>query len=140
MAVSVNSFSPNTKAQSAQVNTNFTNVVQGIVDTSYRAFAWGVLDVITTGDEQGMKYIVPENVTAIKLWYKLDAGTATLRLQKDTTDIANSLSATTSVQSTTSFNASTITAGQVLTLDVTAASADCSGVFVTLECQVTTIV
>lgn len=139
MAISTTSFNPNTKAQSAQVNTNFSNVVQGVVDTSYRAFSWGIVGVFAVADLQGMQYIVPENVTAVKLWAKTTSGTCTIRVQKDTTDIKTSLAVTSSVGSTTSFDASVITAGQVLSLDVTAVSSPVD-LFVTLETQVTTIV
>lgn len=138
MSISITAFTPNTQIKSSEVNTNFTNLKNGVIDASYRAFTWGLLDVQIVGDELGMKYIVPQNLTINKVWYKLDAGTATLRIQKDTTDIVNSLTATTSLQSTTSFSSSTVTAGQVLTLDLTAASS-CSGVYVVLECQVTSI-
>lgn len=139
MAVTINSFTPNTKAQSAQVNTNFTNVVNGIVDTSYRAFVWGVQGLVATGNAQGMQYIVPENVTVIKLWAKTTSGTCTVRIKKDSTDIHSGFAVSSTVGSTTSFNATTITAGQVLTLDVTAVSS-ATDVFVTLETQVTSIV
>src|SRR5574343_161757 len=139
MAISTTSFNPNTKAQSAQVNTNFSNFVQGVVDTSYRAFSWGIVGVFAVADLQGMQYIVPENVTAVKLWAKTTSGTCTIRVQKDTTDIKTSLAVTSSVGSTTSFDASVITAGQVLSLDVTAVSSPVD-LFVTLETQVTTIV
>lgn len=138
MSISLTTFNPNTKAQSSQVNTNFTNVSQGVTDTSYRAFAWGVPGTLIVGDEQGMKYIVPQDVTAIKILAKTDSGTATIRLQKDTTDIESSIALTSSVGTTTSLDAVVISEGQVLTLDITAA--DGIGLYVTLETQVTTIV
>lgn len=138
MAISLTSFTPNTQAKSSEVNTNFTNVKNGVIDASYRAVPWGVLGTLTIGDGQGMKFIVPQNLTVSKLWYKTSSGTCTIRIQKDGSNIKASQAVTSSISSTTSFDATTITAGQLLTLDIIAIS---SGVdlFVTLECQVTSI-
>ena len=137
MAISINSFTPNTQIVSSEVNENFSNLKSAVEDSSYRAFAWGVIGTLTTGDEQGMKYIVPEDVTVVKLWAKTGSGTATIRIQKDTTDVTTSFEADSSVDSTTTFNATVLTAGQVLTLDLTAASG--SDLFITLETQVTSV-
>lgn len=138
MSININSFTPNTQIVSADVNSNFSNLKSGVQDTSYRAFSWGVIGALAVADEQGMKYIVPQNVTGIKLWAKTGSGTATIRVQKDTTDMVTSMALTSTVSSTTVFNAAVVTAGQVLTLDITTASG--TDVFVTLETQVTTIV
>jgi hypothetical protein len=62
-----------------------------------------------------------------------------MSIQKDTTDIKTSFAITSTTGSTTSFDATVITAGQVLYLDVTAASS-ATDIFVTLETQVTSIV
>lgn len=97
-----------------------------------RAFAWAFNRPVSTGNEQGAKYIVPQDMTVNKLWYKTDSGTATIRIQANTTDIDSSASVTSSVGSTTSLDSTTLTAGQVLTLDITAASS-CVGLYVTLE-------
>lgn len=117
-----------TAGQVLKVNSGGTAVEGG---GAGRAFTWGVRDTISAADEQGMKYISPQSFTVNKLWYKLDSGTATIRIQKNTTDIVNSVSVTSSVGSTTSFSSSTISAGEVITLDVTAASG--SGLFVVME-------
>lgn len=101
-----------------------------------RAFTWGIRDTVSVADEQGMKYIVPQGFTCNKLWYKLDSGTATIRIQRDTTNVVSSASVTSSVGSTTSFDSATLTAGEVLTLDVTVVSS-ASGLFVVLECTQT---
>lgn len=97
-----------------------------------RAFAWGLLGGLTTGDEQGMKYICPQGMTVNKLWAKTGSGTCTVRIQRDTTTVGT-LAVTSSAGSSTSFDSATLTAGEVITLDLTAAS---SGVdlFVTMEC------
>lgn len=98
-----------------------------------RAFPWGVTGTLVVADEQGMKYIVPQNMTVNKLWAKTDSGTCDIRIQRDTTDVDSTFSVTSSVGSTTSFESSSLTAGEVLTLDVIATSSG-SGLFVMLEC------
>lgn len=100
-----------------------------------RGFAWGVVGTLTVADEQGMKYIVPQGMTVNKLWAKTTSGTCSIRIQEDTTTIGT-LSVTSSVGSTTSFSDSSIVAGSVLTLDITAISSGVD-VYVTLECTQT---
>lgn len=136
MAISLSTFAPNTQAVSSEVNTNFTNLKTAAQNASYRAFTWGIVGTLATGNEQGMKWIVPQNLTCSKLWYKTGSGTATIRIQKNGTDIKSSASVTSTVGSTTSFDSTTVSAGDVLTIDITATS---SGVdlFVTLEMMVT---
>lgn len=138
MAISLTSFTPNTKAQSGQVTTNFNAVKSGIEDSAYRGFSWGISGTLSTGDEQGMKYIVPQGVTVKKIWAKTGSGTATIRIQKDTTDIISGYSVSGTVGSSTTFSSTTVTAGQVLTFDITAVSSAVD-VFILLETRVTTI-
>lgn len=97
-----------------------------------RAFTWGILGTLTTGNEQGMKYIAPAAMTVTNLRSKTGSGTATIRIQTDTTDIDASASITSTAGNITSFDSTAITAGQVVTLDIVSVS---SGVdlFVTLE-------
>lgn len=97
-----------------------------------RGFTWGVVGTLTVADEQGMKFIVPQAMTVNKLWAKTTSGTCTIRIQTDTTDIDSTFSVTSSVGSETSFDSTSLTAGQVLTLDILTIS---SGVdlYVTLE-------
>jgi len=73
-------------------------------------------------------------MTVVKIWYKTVSGTATIRIQKDGTDIANSISVTSTVDSTTNISSAAITAGQVITLDITAASSPV-GLTVCMECS-----
>lgn len=97
-----------------------------------RAFSWGIIGTLYVADEQGMKYICPQGMTVNKLWAKTGSGTCTIRVQRDTTTV-DTLAVTSSVGSSTDFDSATLTAGEVITLDLTAAS---SGVdlFVTMEC------
>lgn len=98
-----------------------------------RAFVFGLSGGVSTGDEQGMKYIVPQGMTVVGIKHKTGSGTATIRLQKDTTTIDESISVTSSVATETTITSPALTAGQVLTLDVTAVSS-CVDLFVTVEC------
>lgn len=106
----------------------------GKVITVNRAFTWGISGTLATGNEQGMKYIAPQDLTVTNLRAKTGSGTATIRIQVDTTDIDTSASVTSSAGNITSFDSTAITAGQVLTLDITAVSSGVD-VFVTLECE-----
>jgi len=98
-----------------------------------RAFTWGIKGTLVTGDEQGMKYIVPQNMTVKKIWYKTGSGSAGVRIQKNTTTV-DTFTAGSSVGSTTSITSASLTAGQVLTLDITSVSSAVD-LFVTVECE-----
>lgn len=98
-----------------------------------RAFAWYIDGTSIVSDEVGAKYIVPQNMTVVAIRHKLVSGTATIRLQKNTTDIDAGISVTSSAGSETSITSASLTAGQVLTLDITSASSPV-GLSVTLEC------
>jgi len=99
-----------------------------------RAFAFGLKGTLATGNSQGMQYIAPQNLTAVKIWYKTTSGTATVRLKRGTTTIGTYAGVGDSVGSSTSFDSSSITAGQTITLDITAISSAVD-VFVILECR-----
>ena len=86
-----------------------------------RGFTWGIAGTLTVANEQSMKYVVPQTLTSAKLWAYTDSGTCTIRIQKDTKDVGT-LEVTGSVGSTTSFSSAGLTAGQTLTLDITAIS------------------
>lgn len=98
-----------------------------------RAFTWFLDGTQIVANEVGAKYIVPQNMTVTKIWFKTGAGTATLRVQKDTTTVNDSMAATTSVGSDDSITSGALTAGEVLTLDVTAVSSG-ANISVTVEC------
>jgi len=99
-----------------------------------RAFTWFLSGTQIVANEVGAKYIVPQAMTVTKIWWKTGAGTATLRIQKNTTDINASMSATTSVGSDDSITSAALTAGQVITLDITAISSG-ANISVTMECE-----
>lgn len=138
MAVSITSFTPNTKIQSAQVNTNFTNLKSAVEASAFRGFAWGVIGTLVSGTEQGMKYIAPQGLTVNKVWAKTSSGTCDITIQKDTTDIVTSFGVTATTGSTTTFNSTVITSGQVLTLDISNVSS-ATDLFIMMETQVTSI-
>jgi len=103
------------------------------VGQQYRAFSWYLDGTSVVADEVGTKYIVPQSMTVSKIMAKTVSGTATIRLQKNTTDIDAGISVTSTVASETSITSAALTAGEILTLDITAASS-CVGLTVCLEC------
>ena len=87
-----------------------------------RAFTWYLDGTSIVADEVGAKYICPQGLTAIRVSAKTTSGTATIRLQKGTTDIVNSISVTSTLGHTTSFSSASISQYDIVTLDITAAS------------------
>lgn len=116
--------------QVVKVNSGGTALVGG---GAGRAFSWGLLGAIATGDEQGMKYICPQDMTVNKIWGKCGTANVQVRLQKNTTNIVNTFDFGTTVASVTSFANSSLAAGDVITLDVTATNGTVD-LFVTMEC------
>lgn len=101
--------------------------------TINRAFTWYLDGTSIVADEVGAKFIVPQDMTVSKIMTKTVSGTATVRVQKDTTDVDASISVTSSIASETSITSAALTSGQILTLDITAASS-CVGLTVCVEC------
>lgn len=87
-----------------------------------RAFTWYLDGTSIVDNEVGAKYIAPQGLTAIRVSAKTTSGTATIRLQKGTTDIVNSISVTSTISHTTSFSSASISQYDIVTLDITAAS------------------
>lgn len=119
-----------TKVPTQQSVKKYVDDTTGIFN---RAFTWFLEGTQIVANELGAKYIVPQTMTVTKIWWKTGSGTATLRIQKNTTDINASMSATTSVGSDDSITSAALTAGQVITLDVTAVSSG-ANISVTMEC------
>lgn len=100
-----------------------------------RAFTWYLDGVQIVANEVGAKYIAPQGMTIKKIWFQTGSGTATLRIQKGTSDIASSMSASSTQGSKTDdFTSDSITAGDVITLDITACSSG-ANISVTMECE-----
>lgn len=107
-----------TNATAAQYNNLRTDAI-----VRERVYVFFVPGSIVVGDEQGSKYIVPLAATVTKIKTRIASGTsATIRIQKDTTDVDNSIVATSTVASDTSFSSAALVADQILTLDVTGVS------------------
>ena len=102
--------------------------------TINRGFSWYLDGTQIVADEVGAKYIVPQDMTVVKVWYQTGSGTATLRLQHGTTTIVDSLSASSTQSSATVFASEDLTAGDTLTLDITACSSG-ANISVTLEAE-----
>ena len=103
-----------TNATASQYNNVRTDAI-----TRERVYVFEIKGSIIVGDEQGPKFIVPANMTVVAIKHKIGSGTsATFRIQKDTTDVDNSIVAGTSVAEDTSFSSAGLTENQVLSLDV----------------------
>lgn len=139
MAISLNSFTPNTRAESAQVNSNFNNLKTGVEAVSKRAFTWGILGVLIAGNSQGMQWIAPAGLTSVKLYAKTTSGSCSIRIKKNSTDLKASFSVSSTVTSSTTFDSGTISENDVITLDVLSTSSG-TDLYVILETQVTSIV
>ena len=100
--------------------------------TFNRAFTWYIPGTLATRNEQGGKWVAPQNLTVTNLRAITGTGTATVRIQTGTTDIDSGSSVTTTVSNDTSFASTSISAGDVITLDITAASG--TNLSATLEC------
>lgn len=98
-----------------------------------RAFTWYLDGTSVVADEVGAKYIVPANMTVVSIKTKTVSGTATVRVQKNTTDVDASISVTSSVATETTITSAALTADEVLTLDITAVSS-CVGLTVIVNC------
>jgi hypothetical protein len=102
--------------------------------TINRAFTWYIDGTAIIANEVGAKYIAPQDMTVVKIWYKTTSGTCTIRIQKNTTDIDAGNSVSSTLGSTTSISSAAITAGQIISLDISAASSPV-GLIVCMECE-----
>ena len=107
-----------TNATATQYNNLRTDAI-----TRERVYVFEIQGTLVVGDEQGGKYIVPANATVTSIKHVIATGTsATFRIQKDTTDIDNSIAAGTTVATDSSSVSAGLPANQVLSLDITAVS------------------
>lgn len=112
--------------------TNFQQLGGGAPPV-HRAFTWFLSGTEVVRDEAGAKFIVPQAMTVVAIRYKTVSGTATIRLQKGTTDIKAGISVTSTAGVETTITTPALAAGDVLTLDITAVSSPVD-LAVTLEC------
>jgi len=102
--------------------------------TINRAFTWTILGTLATGNNQGAQYIVPQNMTVVKIWGKCSASNVQVRVRKNGSDIKSGFEVGSTVTSSTSFTSTSLTAGDVLTFDITGVNG-ATDVFITLECK-----
>lgn len=102
--------------------------------TINRAFTWTILGTLTTGNNQGAQYIVPQNMTVVKIWGKCSASNVQVRVRKNGSDVKSGFEVGSTVTSSTSFTSTSLTAGDVLTFDITGVNG-ATDVFITLECK-----
>lgn len=97
--------------------------------------AWFLDGTEIVRDEAGMKFISPKALKVKSIRYICASGSATIRVQKNTTDIASGMSVTTSMGTKEdSFSSDTIDENQIISLDITAASSPV-GIMVLMECE-----
>lgn len=99
-----------------------------------RAFSFQLNGTVSTGNEQGQKYCSPQDLTVKRIYAETDSGTCDIRIQKGTTTIDTIASVGDGGSSSTSFDESSISQDDKITLDVTGVSS-CSGLRVTMECH-----
>jgi hypothetical protein len=101
-----------------------------------RAFTWYLPDTEIVRNGAGAFYIAPEAMTVVKIWYICTSGTATIRINggaDGTTEIASGMNVSSTLRSKASaFTSTAIAAGDLLNLDITAASSPV-GITVTME-------
>lgn len=104
----------------------------------YVRFQFEVKGTLVVGNEQGPRFIVPDEMTVQEIKHKIASGTsATIRIQKDTSDVDASISVTTSMGSETSISSPSLTEDEVLTLDITAVSGSPTDLLVQVLCKET---
>jgi len=106
--------------------------------TRYVRFLFEVKGALIVGDNQGAEYVVPNGMTVRSIMYYIDTGTsATFRIQEDTTDVENSISATSTVAEDTSFANAALARLAKLSMDITAVSGSPEHLVVIVECTET---
>lgn len=129
--------SPTSSAPIAGTNATASDVGKIRTDaiTRYVRFPFEIKGSLVVGDEQGPRYIVPSGMTVTSIKHKITSGTsATIRIQKDTTDVDAGIVAGTSVASETSITSAALTEDQILSLDITGVSGSPVDLFVEVLC------
>ncbi len=107
------------------------NAIRTDAITRYVRFPFEVKGALLVGDEQGPRYIVPAGMTVTAIKTKIKAGTsATIRIQKDTSDVDSGISATTSSATDSVIASAALVEDQILSLDITAISGNPEDLFV----------
>lgn len=118
-----------TNATATQYNNVRTDAI-----TRERVYVFEVQGTLTIANEQGGRYIVPANATVVAIKHVIGTGTsATIRIQKDTTDVDASISVGTSVAEETTITTPSITENQILSLDITAVSGSPTNLIVEVQ-------
>lgn len=110
------------------------NGVDSKLITINRAFTWTILGTLATGNSQGAQYIVPQDMTVVKIWGKCSVSNVQVRVRKNGSDVKSGFEVGSTVTSSTSFTSTSLTAGDVLSFDITGVNG-ATDVFITLECK-----
>lgn len=136
--VTLNSFAANTKAESAKVNTNFTNINNVLRPT----FEFAVVGTLTTGTSVTPLLIVPQSMTIEKVWVQVKTaptgqaiiidinknGTTIWTNQANRAQIA--ASGTSGTQ--TSFSVTSLSEGDYLSIDLDQVGSSVAGADLTI--------
>jgi len=123
MAANSDTILPSQKAVKAAIAAKVIN----------RAFTWYLDGTSIIANAVGASYIAPQTMTGVKLWGKTTSGTATIRVKKGATVIED-INVTSTVGGENVTTSPAITQGDIITLDITAASSPV-GLIVCLECS-----
>lgn len=121
-----------TNATAPQYNNLRTDAI-----TRTRIYVFEIPYAVIVGDEQGGRFLIQEGGTVTAIKHKLGTGTATIRVQKNTTDVDSGISVTSSAGEETAITTPAVSEDQVLTLDVTAASSDADKLLVQVQVEYT---
>ncbi|MCG3203929.1 MAG: hypothetical protein KCHDKBKB_00606 [Elusimicrobia bacterium] len=145
MAITLNTFAPNTKMESAKVNTNFSNVSDAIRPT----FVFTIAGTMVAGTNQTAALIVPAGMTVEKVYaYAKTAPTGAnliVDINKNGTSIwasnqANRVNIVASSQSgsQTAFDTTSLVEGDVITVDVDQIGSTIAGADLTIQIKCST--
>lgn len=140
MAVSLTTFSPNTTAQSSQVNANFQALSNQIRPT----FSFAITGSVTTGISLTPILIVPIALTIEKAYLAIKTAPTgadlIIDINKNGTSIWSStqanrvkITAGNTTGSQTSFDTTSLAEGDLLTIDVDQVGSTVSGADITIE-------
>jgi hypothetical protein len=112
-----------------------------------RAFAWYVSGILATGTNQSVRYVVPQNLTIVKCWLIVRTAPVSqailIDINKNGTTIwttqgnRGTIAAAATAGNTTTFDVTSLTAGDYLDLDLDQVGSGTTGVDLTvvLECS-----
>lgn len=102
-------------------------------DALTRWFKFEVVGNLTVGNKQGGSFISPFTGTVVNHRLKTTSGSCQVRTQKDGVDIDTLMSATSTASTDSSPSSAAVTAGQLLTMDITSVTSSPVDLVVEME-------